>query len=352
MHRVSAMLRVTAFAGALLGVAGCQSTPPVEPPALNFGEAFTPIDAAAQNAAMARGVNVLGYDPLWKDASKARFTTDHFRIIKEAGFSNVRVVLQSFDFIDASGKLDPKWLATLDVMVKAALDQGLTVTLDEHDYELCGKDIDTCRTKLKAFWSQVAPHFKNASGRVLFEILNEPHEALTNALWNAELKDMLAIIRTTNPTRNVVIGAGHWNGLEDLPELELPDSDTHIIVSVHYYHPMAFTHQGASWVPAYTNKLGISWGSAADYALLNKELDVAKAWSVAHNRPIYLNEFGAYDKAAMADRATWDAAVARAAEARGFSWAYWQLDPDFVLYDFAKPGWVKPILDALIPPGK
>ena len=351
MHPISAMLRGAAFAGALLGLAGCQTAPTAEAPAApTFGEAFTPIDAAMQNVAMARGVNVLGYDPLWKDASKARFTTDHFRIIRQAGFSNIRLVMQSFDFIDASGKLDPKWLATLDVMVKAALDQGLTVTLDEHDYELCGKDIDTCRTKLKAFWTQVAPHFKNASNRVLFEILNEPHEALSDALWNAEMKDMLAIIRASNPTRNIVIGPGHWHGLEALPLLQLPADDQHIIVVVHYYHPMEFTHQGASWVPAYTNKLGVSWGSAADYALLNKEFDVVKAWSVANNRPIYLNEFGAYDKAAMADRATWDGAIARAAEARGFSWAYWQLDPDFVLYDFAKSGWVKPILDALIPP--
>ena len=46
----------------------------------------------------------------------------------------------------------------------------------------------------------------------------------------------------------------------------------------------------------------------------------------------------------------WDSAVARGAEARGFSWAYWQFDPDFTAYDFAKEAWVEPILHALIPP--
>jgi len=348
MNRVFAVLRAAAVAAVL---AGCQSVPASEGPSPSFGEAFTPLDAAAQNAAMGRGVNVLGYDPVWKDPAKARFTADHFRLIRQAGFSNVRIVLQSFDFIDGNGRLDPAWLATLDRMVKAALDQGLSVVLDEHDYELCGKDIVTCRTKLKAFWSQVAPHFKEAPNRVLFEILNEPHEALTDELWNAELKDMLALIRASNPSRTIVIGPGHWNGLEDLPQLQLPADDPHIIVSVHYYHPMAFTHQGAAWVPAYTDKLGVSWGSPADVALLNTELDAVQAWSRMHNRPITLNEFGAYDKAAMADRARWDGAVARAAEARGFSWAYWQFDPDFVLWDFSKPGWVTPILEALIPPG-
>jgi endoglucanase len=41
--------------------------------------------------------------------------------------------------------------------------------------------------------------------------------------------------------------------------------------------------------------------------------------------------------------------VVRAAELRGFSWAWWQFDGDFVLWDFSKPGWVEPILNALIP---
>jgi len=115
---------------------------------------------------------------------------------------------------------------------------------------------------------------------------------------------------------------------------------------------MAFTHQGAPWVPQYTHKLGVTWGSPADYALLNKEFDEVKAWSEAHKRPIFLGEFGAYEKAPMEDRVKWDAAVARAAEARGFSWAYWQFDPDFHLWDFKTNSWVEPILHALIPPAK
>jgi hypothetical protein len=41
--------------------------------------------------------------------------------------------------------------------------------------------------------------------------------------------------------------------------------------------------------------------------------------------------------------------VARAAEKRGWSWAYWQFDSDFILYDMAKGAFVQPILDALIP---
>ena len=44
------------------------------------------------------------------------------------------------------------------------------------------------------------------------------------------------------------------------------------------------------------------------------------------------------------------AAVARLAESLGWSWAYWQFDSDFILYDIPAKRWVEPIRDALIPP--
>jgi endoglucanase len=312
-------------------------------------EPFTPISAAAQTRALGRGVNVLGYDPVWKDGRATRFQPRHFALIRLAGFRNVRIVLQSFDHMDAEGKLNPTWLATLDTMVSAALDQGLTVILDEHDFGPCSKDAALCRRNLNAFWSQIAPRFKDAPNRVVFELLNEPHGEITDELWNSMLVETLAIVRSSNPERNVIIGGGHSNGLGSLRQLVLPEADRHIIATFHYYNPMSFTHQGAPWANERWRSLSnVSWGTEADYNILNDEFDVAKAWSAATGRPVFLGEFGAYDKAPMESRVKWDAAVARAAEAHGISWAYWQFDPDFVLFDFSKQAFVGPILDALI----
>ncbi len=346
MKTFSVYARGLALAGILVAIAGCQTVPQTPAPPV-LGEAFTPIDPAAQVAEMKRGVNVLAGDPGWTDPAKARFTPKYFKIIHDAGFSTVRVVMNPFASMDDAGHINPVWLHHLDLMAKTALAQGLQVILDEHDYETCGKDAATCRTKLLAFWSQIAPRYKNASNRLMFEMLNEPHGVLTPEAWNALLKETLAVIRSSNPTRNVVIGPSNWNGLEDLPQLQLPADDHHIIVTFHYYHPMEFTHQGAPWVPQY-KKLGVTWGTAADYALLNKEFDTVKAWSVAHNRPIFLGEFGAYETGAMADRLRWTNAVARAAEKRGFAWAYWQFDHDFIVYNIDEGHWT-PILSALIP---
>jgi endoglucanase len=40
--------------------------------------------------------------------------------------------------------------------------------------------------------------------------------------------------------------------------------------------------------------------------------------------------------------------VARTAEKLGFSWAYWQFDSDFIVFDIDKGKWVAPVLNAFI----
>jgi len=350
MNSFSTRSRAGAIAGLFLAIAavgGCANLPWAEKPLSETP--YTPIDAFAQNQQMGRGVAVLSEDPGWSDPAKARFKPRYFKLIHDAGFSTVRMVLTTFDHMDGELKLDPQYLARLDRMVKAALDQGLTVILDEHDYEICGKDAVLCRAKLNAFWSQVALRYKDAPNKLVFEMLNEPHQAMTAEMWNAQLVETLAIMRATNPTRNVVIGPDNWNGIEALPKLVLPPDDQHIIATFHYYHPMEFTHQGSPWVPQF-KLTGRTWGSEADIAQMNKDFDTVKAWSNEWNRPIFMGEFGAYETGPMESRIRYDSTMARAAEARGFAWAYWQFDKDFIVYDIGKDAWVEPILHALIPP--
>lgn len=53
--------------------------------------------------------------------------------------------------------------------------------------------------------------------------------------------------RHMNPTRTVIVGPPSWNSVKHLDGLNLPQQDRNLIVTVHYYTPMDFTHQGASW---------------------------------------------------------------------------------------------------------
>lgn len=307
------------------------------------------LDAFEQTQRMRRGVNIIGYDPLWKDFNKARFQERHFKLLHDAGFQTVRVNLASFPHMDKQDQLDPAWLKTLDWAVKGALDNHLTVIVDEHDFTYCGGDAAGCHDKLMAFWRQIAPRYKDAPPEVVFEILNEPNGAVTTELWNAWLKEALAIIRQTNPTRNVVIGPAFWNNIHKLKELELPADDRHIIVTVHYYLPMEFTHQGAPWNKETAHLSGVAWGTDAEKQRMEQDFAGVQEWSKAERRPILLGEFGAYDKGDIDSRVRYTAHAARTAESFGWAWAYWQFDSDFLLWDMAKDTWVEPIRRALIP---
>ena len=62
------------------------------------------MDAFEMNRRLGRGVNVLGYDPIWRDRDEARMQNKHFRLIKEAGFDHVRINLHPFDHMGANGE--------------------------------------------------------------------------------------------------------------------------------------------------------------------------------------------------------------------------------------------------------
>lgn len=307
------------------------------------------IDPFVQVKAMQRGVNIVGYDPIWKDFEQRRFKQSYFNLLHDGGFNTVRVNLQAFAHMDGLNRLSPEWFKTLDWIVDNALANNLSVIIDEHDYVPCGEDAAMCRAKLTAFWEQVAPRYKNTPHQVMFEILNEPNKAITTPLWNAILKECLAIIRQTNPERNVVIGPSWWNSINSLNTLELPSDDHHIIVTVHYYLPMRFTHQGAAWSKDTANLSGITWGTGAEKEAVAKDFAVVQDWSKANNRPILLGEFGAYDKGDMDSRVKYTSTVARTAESLGWAWTYWQFDSDFIVYNVDKDAWIEPIHRALVP---
>lgn len=310
---------------------------------------FVPVDPGDQIKSMRRGVNIIGYDPLWRDFAKARFQERHFERIREGGFQTVRIVLQAFSHMDSENRLNPTWFKTLDWAVDHALANGLTVILDEHDYNVCANDVRGCRSRLTAFWTQVAEHYKDAPNSVIFEILNEPNTQLTAEVWNGMLKEALAVIRASNPRRNVIIGPAFWNNIHYLDRLELPEADRNIIVTVHYYLPMTFTHQGASWNRETAKLSGITWGTDAEKRAVEEDFAGVQDWSKKNDRPILLGEFGAYDRGDMDSRVRYTSHVARTAESLGWAWAYWQFDSDFIVYDMAKDAWVEPIWRALIP---
>ena len=306
--------------------------------------------AYEQNARLGRGVNVIGYDPLWRDSSKARMKSKHFKMIKEAGFNNVRLVMMPFKFSKDSVEyvINPAFFTTLDWAIKEALANKLMVIVDFHEHSAMQKNPLGNKAKLLAMWNQIATHCKDYPNEVLFEICNEPN--MSPKIWNEIQMEVFPILRAANPNRTIVLDVINGNQIKHLKDLELPKNDSNIIVAIHYYSPIQFTHQGAPWSVKNKNLSGIEWTNteAAEQAI-KADFDIAQDWSKANNLPLTLGEFGAYEKADMPSRVKWTNYVARQAEARNWSWSYWQFDSDFIVYDMKTDEWVLPIKNALIP---
>ena len=104
-------------------------------------------------------------------------------------------------------------------------------------------------------------------------------------------------------------------------------------MTVHYYSPTDFTHQGASWAGR-RDKVGVEWkDTEEEKSAIERDFASAQAWAHEHNSPIFLGEFEVYDQAPVDSRVRYLEYVTRTAERLGWSWAYWQFDSDFILSD-------------------
>src|SRR5262249_59551306 len=118
--------------------------------------------------------------------------------------------------------------------------------------------------RVAARGEQIAKRYGDGAASVYFELRNEPHDKLTPEKWNAAIPKLLAAVRKTNPTRPVIVGPANWNAIRSLDTLRLPD-DRNLIVTVHFYDPFQFTHQGASFVKDAAKWKGRQWtGSKAE----------------------------------------------------------------------------------------
>ncbi len=280
-----------------------------------------------------------------------KLEADYFRLIKEAGFQSVRIPIRWSAHAQAAPPFDieAKFFERVDWAIDQALSRDLVAVINVHHYDEVFKDPDKHLPRLTALWKQIATRYRDRPDRLYFELLNEPHDKLTDERWHAAIPGLLAAVRATNPKRPVIVGPGHWNNINNLDKLQLPKDDRMLIATVHYYSPFEFTHQGASWVAGSDKWKGRAWkGTPQELAAIKKDFDKAAAWAKANNRPLFLGEFGAYSAADLESRARWTRAVAREAERLGMSWAYWEFASGFGAYDRDARAWRRPLLEALI----
>lgn len=273
-------------------------------------------------------------------------------IVAKLGFKHLRIPVRwepvERSLANPPYTIYPIFLNRIKQAVDSALNNGLHTIINMHHHEALYENPTGQKDRFLAQWKQISEYFKDYPDSLLFEVLNEPHGNLSAADWNTFFADALTVIREDNPTRIVLMGSGEYGGLGGLPALELPD-DENIILSIHYYNPFPFTHQGAGWVDDSDKWLGTKWNDTeTERQVVRNEFAPLKAFEEKHTIPIHIGEFGAYEKADNTSRKKWTTFMARYIESLNWSWAYWEFNGGFGVYNNNNDTYKQELVDALL----
>ncbi len=325
--------------------------------------------------ALGRGINMGNYleSPTYEGEWNDNLTiqASDFRNISDIGFASVRIPVRwsAHTLSSDSNTINDAFMSRVQQVVDQAIQENLKVIINMHHFDELfydNEDYDYQRARLLKFWDQISKRFplsQYSEDQLVFEFLNEPHEDVSVKEWNSIVSDLADIIWTTNAAtqnsdlgqRKVMIGVADWGGISKLPYLELPrlSNPENTIVTVHFYEPFEFTHQGASWVEGASAWIGKRWlATGAEQQELLNHLKIVDTWNAEPNRGFEINigEFGVYNKFSNPeDQRAWTAFITREAEKRGYSWNYWEYSSGFGAYDPYSESWRESIIGGLIP---
>ncbi len=285
---------------------------------------------SSENFAIRTGVNIshwLSQNDKRGEERKREITRSDFDKIASMGFDHVRIPIDEVQFWDSLGNKEPEAFALLHNAVEWAFAANLRVIIDMHiirsHYFVSESNklwTDTLeQQKLVNFWLQLSGELQRyPNSKLAYEIMNEA-VAKDPDDWNKVFNKAISALRVHEPHRKIVVGSNMWQIPSTFPALKLPENDRNIILSFHFYIPIALTHHAASWVPTaeYTGPVnypgqivdtsqykGLSEKAVSvmrEYAngyftkeVLKKQMMPAIEFAQKHKLPLYCGEFGVY----------------------------------------------------------
>jgi endoglucanase len=271
--------------------------------------------------------------------------------ISNAGFDSIRIPIKwsAHSQIRKPYLIDDDFFDEVSDVIDISLSHKLIPVINMHHYTSMMREPEKEKGRFLSMWKQISMHYASyESSSLYFELLNEPNSKLTPELWNEYISEAISVIRSVSPDRVIIIGTWGYNSIDYLNKLQLPENDCNLIVSVHYYKPYKFIHQGIDWIDGSDNWLGTTWkGTDEEKKNIIDDFDIISDWSKAKNRPVYLGEFGVYYKIDNKSKFNWLQFVRVEAEKRDISWAYWSFTTGFGIYDMSKGEWNLHLLKAL-----
>jgi endoglucanase len=228
---------------------------------------------------LAKGVNI--YD--WFGNNEGRLKTKAERLkyfttldairLQRMGITNVRLSVADFILFDEAKPQilkNPNVLAEIDQAITLLNRQGISVTFSLRGLKNTMIQLyknPQFESKYLIFWNSLARHLRKFSPEMLFlEIVNEPsliqgvmesgdgswsnYEkalSLANKKWSGVQEKLLTVIRREAPRHTVVLSGDAWSSIPGLIGIK-PLRDKNVVYTIHIYDPLAFTHQGATWV--------------------------------------------------------------------------------------------------------
>jgi endoglucanase len=276
-------------------------------------------------------------------------TADDLRKIAAAGFHTVRLPV-NFSAHTARTppyRVNPAIIARVRQVLEQAQGVGLNVIVDLHRYEETNADPFGELPRLVAIWRQVAKALADQPDSVWFELLNEPKHAITPDNFRKIVDPTLAAIRESNPRRIVVIGGPPSSRVTHMDQFEMPD-DPYVVQTFHNYDPVGFTHQGVKSMNPMP-PIGRRFGSAADIARLNRNVQAAKDYMAKTGRVPFMGEFGVMGLDAIPDseRVSYLRTVSSAYAAAGIQSCVWNYANSYNL-NLDDGSWRPGVVEALV----
>ncbi len=249
---------------------------------------ITPAEAVSQ---MGRGIN-LGNTlepPQEGGWNNPKAQESYFDAYVDAGFRTVRIPItwDKHTGTAAPYTVDATWLKRVEEVVDWGLSRDMFVIINAHHEDWLKVDFGNpaVRERFDSIWSQVSVHFKGKSGKLFFEMLNEPrtsdHEGLTQVQIDEANERLLGIIRKDHPTRIVVYSGKGWASSGDMMAAKVPD-DPYIMAYFHSYDPWNFAGDSNG-----------TWGTSTDRNAIYSKFAQIRNWAVQNQVEVLLGEFGA-----------------------------------------------------------
>ncbi|KAJ7707836.1 endoglucanase [Mycena metata] len=234
------------------------------------------------------GVNIAGFDfGTNSDGDACGNSMDgvgqmtHF--VNDDGYNTFRLPVpwQFFANYVLGAPLNMANMAEYDTLVQACLATGASCIIDMHNYArwegtIIGQGGPT-NAQFAAIWGEIAAFYKDEP-KIIFGIMNEPHDIPDINIWAATVQAAVTAIRQAGATTQMILLPGNnWtsaetfvsNGSADALKkiVNLDGSVTNLIFDVHKYLDIdnSGTHPDCT-----TNNIAEAWAPLAQWLRCNK----------------------------------------------------------------------------------